>query len=54
MRKVNVLNFDLCVQKQKGEGKERTINALKELYEKYEVLGKHEKHGVIYYIVKGG
>ena len=53
MSKVKIINFDLLVTKQVGEGRERTINALKEIYEKYTVLGRHDKSGDTYYIVRG-
>ncbi len=54
MRKVEVIDFDLYVHKNgKGEKREKTLNALKDIYEKYTVLGKHDKNGQTYFIVEG-
>ena len=50
--KVKVVDFDMAVHKAKGDGREKTINALKELYEKNKVLGRHDKTGQTYYIVE--
>ena len=54
MSKVKIIDFDLHVAKEaKGLGRERTLNALKDIYEKYTVLGKHDKNGQTYFIVEG-
>lgn len=52
MSKVKIIDFDMYVHEAEGEKREKTLNALKDIYTKYKVLGKHDKSGQTYYIVE--
>ncbi len=52
MSKVKIIDFGLCVNKQKSEKRQKTLDALKDIYTNYKVLGKHDKSGETYFIVE--